>query len=280
MNMKSLGVPAALGAWGILGAAAALPFAMQGMGCSGRLDLGTVADKDASPAKVLAPSSSENGTGGSGSSIVGTFTAVMDDASVGSNDFDDASSGSGDDGSSGEASGDNLVDATFDPVAPGLAGFGFVVDDQVQHPMNCPSDDWEFSGSGLPIANCEGGACNPPSSLAYLINTGQFPVAYIAAAGWDLGAHYVPGVATGNPNELVGVLDVGAQVDITSVYAGGITALLGSSAPFSSPDAGKYLSDEGSIPWPAGVAGSEGSSTMWLAEIEVRPSCEIASQVW
>ncbi len=277
--MKSLGIPAALGAWGILGAAAALPFAMQGMGCSGRLDLGTIADKDASPAKVLAPSSSESGTGSSGSSIVGTFTDNYD-ASVGPNDLEDATSGSGDDGSS-EASGDNLVDATFDPVAPGLAGFGFVIDNLVQHPMNCPSDDWEFLPSWMPAPNCEGGACNPPSSRAYLINTGQFPVAYIAEAGWDIGAHYVPGVATGDPNELVGVLDVGAQVDISSVYyPGGIMALLGSSAPFSSPDAGKYTSDEGSIPWPAGVAGSEGSSTMWLAEIEVRNSCGIANPEW
>jgi hypothetical protein len=93
-------------------------------------------------------------------------------------------------------------------------------------------------------------------------------------------AYVVPQLGR-TPGRLVGVLDVGAQVDISSVYyPGGITALLGSSAPFSSPDAGKYLSDEGSIPWPAGVAGSQGSSTMWLAEIEVRDSCGIATTVW
>ena len=160
-----------------------------------------------------------------------------------------------------------MVDATFDPVAPGLAGFGFVIDNLVQHPMNCPSDDWEFLPSWMPAPNCEGGACNPPSSRAYFDQHRAVPRGVHRRGRVGHRCACVPGVATGDPNELVGVLDVGAQVDISSVYhPGGIMALLGSSAPFSSPDAGKYTSDEGSIPWPAGVAGSEGSSTMWLAE--------------
>ena len=76
------------------------------------------------------------------------------------------------------------------------------------------------------------------------------------------------------------MLDPGASVDITSVYLGGTVALLGSSAPFSSPDAGKYVNDEGSIPWPAGVAGSEGATTMWLAQIQVSDSCRLPSKLW
>jgi hypothetical protein len=149
--------------------------------------------------------------------------------------------------------------------------------------MVCASDNWEFSTSGMPGANC--GSLSPTFTCdsgvrsVYLVNTGQFPVAFIASGLWT-GTGYVPGVATGATYEMVGVIAPGAQVDIASVYDSGLTALLGSSAPFSSPDAGKYASDEGSIPWPAGVAGSEGASTMWLAEIEVRDSCGIANKLW
>jgi hypothetical protein len=55
-----------------------------------------------------------------------------------------------------------------------------------------------------------------------------------------------------DPNELTGVLGPGEHIDIASAYVGGITAMLGSSAPFSGP--GKYENDEGVIPWPGGVA--------------------------
>ena len=65
-----------------------------------------------------------------------------------------------------------------------------------------------------------------------------------------------------------------------AVYRGGTVALLGSPAPFSAPDAGQNASDEESIPWPADVRGSEGSCTMFVAEIEVQPSCTAADKVW
>jgi hypothetical protein len=120
----------------------------------------------------------------------------------------------------------------------------------------------------------------PGERSARLVNTGQVPLAYFAANLWSVGSHYVPGVLTGDPNQLAGVLDPSGQVDITSVYTGGIAALLGSSRPFSSPDAGKYASDEGMIPWPAGVSGSNGAAQMWLAEVEVRTACGTADQVW
>jgi len=114
---------------------------------------------------------------------------------------------------------------------------------------------------------------------AVLVNTGQLPMAYIAASLWN-GTGYVPGVLTGDPSQLVGVLNAGAQVDITSVYNGGIVAVLGSADPFSSPAAAKYESDEGTIPWPAGVAGSGGATQMQVAEIEMRTSCGVANVVW
>jgi hypothetical protein len=69
-------------------------------------------------------------------------------------------------------------------------------------------------------------------------------------------------------------------VDITSVYFGGVVAILGSAEPFS--NANRYVSDEGTIPWPKGVSGSEGATTMNVAEISVPyPSgCGIASSAW
>ena len=90
-------------------------------------------------------------------------------------------------------------------------------------------------------------------------------------------------MATGDPGQLVGTLEPGEQVDITSVYdasGGGIVAIVGSADPFSSPDAGKYAGDEGTIPWPAGVAGSGGATEMRVAELEVVSSCKKADVVW
>jgi hypothetical protein len=88
---------------------------------------------------------------------------------------------------------------------------------------------------------------------------------------WELPGHFEPGLPTGAPNQLFGVLDPGDSVDITSVYDGGITALLGSADRFSAP--GKNVSDEGTIPWPAGVRGSGGAQEMSLAEVEVYGAC-------
>lgn len=185
----------------------------------------------------------------------------------------------------------NLPDdlSSLTPAPPGLAGFAFVVNGHVQHPMACPSDNWEFPPPAVPantsLADTGFDGCNfsPPGcagvSSAILINTGSTPLAYIAASLWN-GVGYVPGVLTGESNQIVGVLDPGGKVDITPVYDGGSVAVLGSADPFSSPDAGKYESDEGTIPWPAGVAGSGGATQMWIAEIETRTSCALANKLW
>jgi len=179
------------------------------------------------------------------------------------------------------------VDATpplnFDAAPPpGEAGFGFVVGGILQAPMSCPSDNWEYNpvdASGQPICTlCRGADGGRVAVPAAVVNTEQFPLAYYATSAWT-GTGYVPGILTGAPGELVGVLAPGDQVDITSVFGGGIVALLGSAAPFS--DGSKYESDEGTIPWPAGVAGSGGASQMHLAEIELKPNgCAQASQIW
>ncbi len=153
-------------------------------------------------------------------------------------------------------------------VAPGeLARFQLLVDGTPLMPLSCPSDDWEFptpQGQGMASPQCM-----PLVTSASITNSGTVPFAYIAQGLWNLGVHYVPGVATGDSCQLVGVLAPGESIDITSVYQGGTVAVLGSAAPFSSADAGKTISDEGTIPWPAGVQGSGGATTMYLAQIDV-----------
>jgi hypothetical protein len=182
-----------------------------------------------------------------------------------------------------EAAVDAPADIGVDSTAPsGLATFAFIVNGVVQTSLTCPSDNWEFAAvdaNGNYLCVPLGNPC-PGVTSAVVKNTGQVPIAYIALPRWSGGAHYVPGVLTGDPNELTGVLDPDEQIDITASFAGGSTALLGSAASFSNPDAGKYLSDEGTIPWPAGVRGSGGATQMSLAEIEVRGACMIANQVW
>lgn len=192
------------------------------------------------------------------------------------------------DGSGGDATrtadsavSDAPVNFDVTPAPQGLAGFAFVVNGVVQTPLNCPSDNWEFAPP--PNSTC-GVTTSPPFACpgitsVVLANTGQVPMAYLAAALWS-GQGHVPGVLTGDPYQLAGVLGPGAQVDITSVYNGGVVATLGSSEPFSLADAGKYLSDEGVISWPAGVSGSGGATQMEVAEIEIRTSCGMASVVW
>jgi hypothetical protein len=112
-----------------------------------------------------------------------------------------------------------------------------------------------------------------------LVNTGSAPIAYIAFSLYVLNAQYVPGVPTGDPDQLAGVLQPGDQVDTTSVFASGVVAVLGSSAPFSPADA-SYAGDEGTIPWPAGVPGSNGSAQMWIAEVEQVGGCTVSAHVW
>jgi len=183
----------------------------------------------------------------------------------------------------GPETGTTLLDASFDVTPPpaGLAGFAFVVNGAVQTPMNCPAEDWEFP---LPQGQTDiycGGARMPPCpgvNSALIVNTGDVPLAYTAQPLWN-GDGYAPGVDFGDTGELAGVLSPGGQVDITAAYLGGIIAVLGSAAPFSN-DPNKYVADEGTIPWPAGVAGSGGATQMNVAQIELVTSCNKPNPVW
>jgi hypothetical protein len=107
-------------------------------------------------------------------------------------------------------------------------------------------------------------------------NSGPVPLAYTAQATWS--GPQPPGVNFGNAYELSGVLQPGEQVDILPVYIGGVTAVLGASLPFS--DAGKFASDEGTIPWPAGVPGSGGATTMHVSQITVLTACQNITPEW
>jgi hypothetical protein len=204
-----------------------------------------------------------------------------------SNSVDATAAGAGDSGSVAPPVFDGgrvAVDAS--PPPAGLAGFAFVVDGVLQTPLTCPSENWEFN-----VVDAQGNhPCDPNGvcavsdgapggfSSVVIVNTGQVPIAYTARGEWSI--PYPPGVPTGEPNVLVGVIAPQGQLDITSVFEGGVTAILGSSEPFSAPDAGKYVGDEGTIPWPGGVAGSEGSSQMWVAQIDQRGSCIPVSELW
>jgi hypothetical protein len=279
---------------------AAAAFAVQGGACTGQLDIGRVADgggaasPDGGSSGAGAPSSgSSSGSGGSSGFLSG---------SSGSGSFAGSSSGSGSgtsggtsSGSPGSSSGSGPTDASFEfngPFAPaGLAGFAFVVNGVVQTPRTCPAESWEYpppvgpTGQPIPGAS-EGGigddtVCgNPPCPglTVLLVNTSQFPVAYTAQALWS--GWEPPGVPFGNMNEVSGVMDPGGSVDITSAYAGGLVAVLGSSHPFVDPDAGKYVADGTTVPWPAGVAGSGGATQMYVAEIEIEDSCVNPGVYW
>jgi hypothetical protein len=222
--------------------------------------------------------------------------------SGGSGPSGESSSGAGmsDGSSSGSSSDARPTDASpaFDaPRAPaGLAGFAFVVNGVVQTPLTCPAEGWEYpppvgptgqpiievpSEAGLPLGTdtiCNG-AIPPCAGLTVLlVNTGQFPVAYTAQTTWS--GWEPPGVPFGNTSELSGVMDPGASVDITSVYVGGIVAVLGSSHPFVDPNAGKYVADGTTVSWPAGVAGSGGATQMYVAEIEIEDACRNPATYW
>jgi hypothetical protein len=172
--------------------------------------------------------------------------------------------------------------ASLDAAPPGLAGFAFIVNDVVQHPLTCSSEDWEFSpqpggGSGCGLA-CMGGCTCPGIKSVIVANTGALDMAYVAAPSWDVPSDYAPGVDPGGQYK-AGVLAPGAYVNITAFYNGGMVALLGSARPFSALDS-RYVGDEGTIPWPTGVKGSGGATTMYLAEIEVETSCQPAFKAW
>jgi hypothetical protein len=177
---------------------------------------------------------------------------------------------------------DSESDAANDGATPqGVATFSFIVNGATQTPMTCPSEHWEFPwppGEG-PVSP------TPPApgvTSVIIVNTSTLPMPYVARSGWSVGSHYVPGVSS-DSQDLAGVLDPGAQIDITSVYVSGAVALLGSAESFSSADA-SFASDEGTIPWPAGVIGAGDATTMHVAEIEVPSSpqstCAAAFQAW
>jgi len=198
----------------------------------------------------------------------------------------------GSSGSGSSSGAGNLLDASFDVTQPpsGQAGFAFVVNSVVLTPLACPAYNWEFPAppafqqfeGGAPNAYAVCGQQTPPCpgiSSALIINTGQVPLAYTAEPQWSSGGGgYPPGVQFGDPMELSGVLSPGQRIDISSVWLGNITAVLGASEPFSNMS--HYVSDEGTIPWPTGVAGSNGATTMYVAEITLANSCHMPSIVW
>jgi hypothetical protein len=153
-----------------------------------------------------------------------------------------------------------IVDAAVDASPSPIETFELVADGSAAEPLSCPSANWEFSGL--------------PTSIE-LKNTGTVALAYIAEqVAWNLGAQYSPGVPTGMSMERVGVLAPGAEVTIAS-RPGGYeqTALIGASKPFSIYDGGFAAADEWTIPWPQGVSGSDGSMTMYVAEIDDVSAC-------
>lgn len=170
----------------------------------------------------------------------------------------DAGSDSSNDAAANDASSNDTSTDTQ------LAKFAFVVGGVAIPPMVCPSLNWEYA---------------PTSAASVQIqNVGAVPIAYVARRSWTLGTHFVPGVSTGAPNELAGVLAPGAEVDITSVFAGGITALLGSAEAFS--DGTKTVFDEGTISWPASVTNPTSATTMHVAQIDADGACGSITAVW
>lgn len=235
---------------------------------------------------VVGGSSTGGSSSGSGS---GSSGSEPDDASG-----SDATVGPTDGASGSSSGGGNLLDAAFDVTPPptGQAGFAFVVNGVVLTPLSCPAYDWEFpapaalpqseSGAPNPAAVCEDPypPC-PGISSALIVNTGQVPLAYTAETTWDVSGSngYPPGVQFGDAMELSGVLNPGERVDISSIWLGGITAVVGASEPFSNMS--HYVSDEGTIPWPTGVPGNDaGATTMYVAEINLVNSCHMPTIVW
>lgn len=138
-------------------------------------------------------------------------------------------------------------------------------------PQGCPQAAWLYA----PFPE--------PSSVA-IQNTGPTDLAYLVEQQWYIGE--TPGRAGVGPTELYGVLAPGQQVDITvefgaglMEYQGGTVAILGSWAPFSPPNLSTAYDDEGTIAWPNSVAGSNGESSMHVAQIDIGP-CERINGFW
>jgi hypothetical protein len=168
------------------------------------------------------------------------------------------------------------IDAGADVEAElGTASFAFVVNGVAQTPLSCAYADWEFADPFSPDAGGPNGPYPSGPALAgstvYLSNTGIVPLSYTAQPFWNVSnGGYVPGVATGDSGQLVGVLGALQRVDITAAYNGGIVALLGSPAGFSR---GALANDEGVIAWPTGLRLFPAAPQMSVVEIEVTGSC-------
>jgi hypothetical protein len=200
----------------------------------------------------------------------GTGEAAIEDAAGGASDSTDASVPMTD-------SSAPLLDAStaFDalpldsalPDVSAYAGGPFEVlyGGAPQTPYSCPTSNWEFpwpSNGSFPDGSSSG--------TVTVRNTGGVPLAYIAEQmGWILGVTYSPGVPTGESGEEVGVLAPGQSVDLVLQACTGscLIGLVGSSKPLSVRDGGFAAADEKTIAWPQGVAGSDGSSTMYVAAV-------------
>ena len=174
-----------------------------------------------------------------------------------------------------------LPDASASPIA----SFELFYTGAEQQPRSCPSAHWEFA---------------PPEAqgtVTSLRNTGGVVIAYIAETDWEQGVHYIPGVPTGVTGEAVGVLAPGASVNLTADEANWVGAengphandlsgdivLLGAAKPFSDDPGGFSefaASDEGTIPWPQGVANATGATTMNVAQVTGDVPCQAVVQAW
>jgi hypothetical protein len=183
----------------------------------------------------------------------------------------------------GDASTIFPIDVDVPPPPAGESGFALIVNGVVQTPLACPSNNWEFvpmDAAGHPL--CPSGASCAITSVI-LKNTGAVPMPFTAQPTWSSG--YIPGIATGDDRQVVGTLAPDGEADISSAFSPGVgnygatIAIVGGSLPFSDFDA-HYVSDEGTVPWPGGLDGSGGASQMWVAQIDVEPSCRLAPPVW
>jgi hypothetical protein len=281
-------------AWGLLASGVGLFWAVA---CGGSV---LVADPTGQPGSASGGSTSSSGGSSSGDIL---YPGTSSGSSSGDGCF--CSPGYAGSSSSSGGGGEDSAPPPSDPDASlgvipsapaGLAGFAFVINGVVQTPRACPAESWEYptpagqigvgpvggEGGFLDDTVCNNGSPPCPGMRTVLVNTSQYPVAYTAQTTWQVvpGSGQPPGVNFGNSGELSGVMNPGQEVDISSVYVGGIAAVLGSSQPFVDPDAGKYVADGATIPWPAGVAGSEGAAQMYVAEIEIAESCHTPTVVW
>jgi hypothetical protein len=169
----------------------------------------------------------------------------------------------------------------------GITGFALVVDGVVQTPMTCPAELWEFPHVGAPEP--PGGDAGLGNHRIVLRNTGPIAFAYTAQPIWT--PPDVPGVASGDPGQLVGILTPGQTLDLTPILSviatmnfegDGTIALLGSAYPFLDPysDANAFAYDEGQISWPAGLMLTPSAAQMSVAQISVHTTCAKNQPLW